>query len=49
MRSQVEPLQKAMDHDDHKALSPIGNKREFFDVSADMLCRAAFSALWMGA
>ena len=37
VRSLVEPLQVAMDNGAKKALIPIENKRNFFDVSADVL------------
>ena len=36
-RSMVEPLQVAMDNGARRALIPIENKRNFFDVSADIL------------
>lgn len=36
-RSLVEPLQVAMDNGAKRALIPIENKRNFFDVSADVL------------
>jgi ATP-dependent Lon protease len=37
VRSLVEPLQVAMDNGAKRALIPIENKRNFFDVSADVL------------
>lgn len=37
VRSLVEPLQVAMDNGAKRALIPIENKRNFFDVSADIL------------
>ena len=37
VRSLVEPLQVAMDNGAKKVLIPIENKRNFFDVSADIL------------
>ena len=37
VRSLVEPLQVAMDNGAKRALIPIENKRQFFDVSADVL------------
>ncbi|MGV8073351.1 MAG: protease Lon-related BREX system protein BrxL [Syntrophobacteraceae bacterium] len=37
VRSLVEPLQVAMDNGARRALIPIENKRNFFDVSADIL------------
>lgn len=37
VRSLVEPLQVAMDNGARRALIPIENKRNFFDVSADVL------------
>jgi ATP-dependent Lon protease len=37
VRSLAEPLQVAMDNGARKALVPIENKRQFFDVSADVL------------
>ncbi len=37
LRSLVEPLQVAIDNGAKKALIPIENKRNFFDVSADVL------------
>lgn len=59
VRSLVEPLQVAMDHGARRALIPIENKRNFFDVSADVLEKvdpvffgdlrqAAFKALGLG-
>jgi ATP-dependent Lon protease len=37
VRSLVEPLQTAMDNGARKVMIPIENKRNFFDVSADIL------------
>jgi ATP-dependent Lon protease len=37
VRSLVEPLQVAMDNGAKRALIPVENKRNFFDVSADIL------------
>ncbi len=37
MRSLVEPLQVAMDNGAKRALIPIENKRNFLDVSADIM------------
>ncbi len=37
VRSLVEPLRAAMDNGAQRALIPIENKRNFFDVSADVL------------
>jgi len=37
VRSLAEPLQVAMDNGARKALIPIENKRNLFDVSADIL------------
>ena len=37
VRSLVEPLQVAMDNGARRALIPIENKRQFFDVSGDVL------------
>ena len=37
VRSLAEPLQIAMDNGGRKALVPIENKRQFFEVSADVL------------
>ena len=37
VRSLAEPLQVAMDNGARKALVPIENKRQFFEVSADVL------------
>ena len=37
IRSLVEPLQVAMDNGAKRALIPIENKRNFFDVSSDVL------------
>jgi ATP-dependent Lon protease len=37
VRSLVEPLQVAMDNGAKRALIPIENKRNFFDVSANVL------------
>ena len=39
MRSLAEPLQMAMDNGARKALIPIENKRNFLDVSADIVER----------
>lgn len=36
-RSLIEPLQVAMDNGAKRTLIPIENKRNFFDVSADVL------------
>ena len=36
-RSLVEPLQVAMDNGARRALIPIGNKRDFLEISADVL------------
>jgi ATP-dependent Lon protease len=37
IRSLVEPLQVALDNGARRALIPIENKRNFFDVSSDVL------------
>jgi ATP-dependent Lon protease len=37
LRSLVEPLQIAMDNGAKRALIPIENKRNFLDVSADIM------------
>ncbi|WP_200242195.1 hypothetical protein [Thiohalocapsa halophila] len=37
MRSLTEPLQVAMDNGGKRALIPIENKRQFLDVSPDVL------------
>jgi len=37
LRSLVEPLQVAMDNGAKRALIPIENKRNFLDVSADIM------------
>ena len=37
VRSLIEPLQVAMDNGARRALIPIGNKRNFMDVSAEVL------------
>jgi ATP-dependent Lon protease len=39
LRSLTEPLQVAMDNGARKALIPIENKRNFLDVSADIMER----------
>jgi ATP-dependent Lon protease len=39
LRSLTEPLQIAMDNGARKALIPIENKRNFLDVSADIMER----------
>jgi ATP-dependent Lon protease len=39
VRSLAEPLQIGMENGARRALSPIGNKRNFLDVSADVLER----------
>jgi ATP-dependent Lon protease len=39
LRSLVEPLQVAMDNGAKRALIPIENKRNFLDVSADIMER----------
>ena len=37
IRSLVEPLQVAMDNGGKRALVPVENKRQFFEVNADVL------------
>jgi len=37
VRSLVEPLQVAMDNGAHKALIPVENKRQFLEVSTDIV------------
>ena len=37
LRSLVEPLRSAMDNGGRRALIPIENKRNFLDVSADIM------------
>ncbi len=39
VRSLAEPLQLGMDNGARRALIPIGNKRNFLDVSADIMER----------
>lgn len=46
VRSLVEPLQVAMDNGAKKTLIPIENKRNFFDVSADILENVDPNLLW---